>query len=191
MGRYDDIQVPVGGTPISSGLFGKKVRDAIVDLDTRVSTIDSSTGTGRAYSTSSLVLSTTTETAGLTIVGMNFVAGLAYEAIAKFGRQSAVATYNCLVRVRKYHATPASGADWGEFYRFEGFTGGVAQGYGGLFLINNTSADVVTDVNLNFQSNTAAANAYTVYANTLNPRYFVIRPIGFASDFVGMGAQVS
>lgn len=41
MGNYDGIQVPVQGQTISSSLYGKLVRDAIVDLDRRVSNIES------------------------------------------------------------------------------------------------------------------------------------------------------
>lgn len=34
---YEDIQVPISGQPASSSLFGYKVRDAILDLDRRLS----------------------------------------------------------------------------------------------------------------------------------------------------------
>jgi hypothetical protein len=37
VGNYDDIAIPVKGQSISSGAFGKKVRAAIVDLDSRLS----------------------------------------------------------------------------------------------------------------------------------------------------------
>lgn len=40
MGNYDNIQVPVTGTPISKSQYGNRVRAAIVDLDTRVSIIE-------------------------------------------------------------------------------------------------------------------------------------------------------
>lgn len=39
MGNYDLIQVPVSGQPISSAEYGIRVRDAIIDLDARVSPI--------------------------------------------------------------------------------------------------------------------------------------------------------
>lgn len=41
MGNYDSIAVPIQGQPISSSLYGQQVRDAIIDLDTRVSNIES------------------------------------------------------------------------------------------------------------------------------------------------------
>lgn len=41
MGNYDGIAVPIQGQPISSSLYGQQVRDAIIDLDTRVSNIES------------------------------------------------------------------------------------------------------------------------------------------------------
>lgn len=191
MGNYDDIQVAIGQQPISSGNFGNKVRDAILDLDRRVSSLDPNTGTGKAFSTSSLALSTTTETAALTIAGMTFVAGLAYQASIRMGIFTAASGTQCNFRVRKYNATPASGADWGEFYRFVGAGANVIAVNGDLILINNTSADVTSDVNLTVQSSVAAASAVTVYANSNSPRYFVIKPIGFAVDYVGMGVQVS
>ena len=42
MGNYDDIGLPVKGQPISSGAFGIKVRNSILDLDNRVSAIEGS-----------------------------------------------------------------------------------------------------------------------------------------------------
>lgn len=42
MGNYDDIGLPVRGQPISSGAYGIKVRNAIISLDTRLSTIEGS-----------------------------------------------------------------------------------------------------------------------------------------------------
>lgn len=61
MGNYDSlIQVPTGGQNISSSLFGKPVRDAIIDLDRRVSNIES-TLSNYAFKTSTTTrVSTTT-----------------------------------------------------------------------------------------------------------------------------------
>lgn len=42
MGNYDDIALPVKGQPISSGAFGQKVRNAIISMDTRLSTVENS-----------------------------------------------------------------------------------------------------------------------------------------------------
>lgn len=191
MGNYDAIQVPIGTQPISSGQFGVRVRDAIIDLDRRVSSLDPNTGTGKAFATSNLVLTTTTETAALTITGMTFVAGLAYQASIRSGMATAASGTQCNFRVRKYNATPASGADWGEYFRYVGAGTNVIAVNGDLILINNTSADVTSDVNLTVTSSAAAANAVTVYGSANSPRYFIIRPIGFATDYVSMGVQVS
>lgn len=189
MGRYDDIQVPISGQPVSSGNFGIKVRDAIVDLDYRLSTVDTSTGTGKVFSTSSLVLATTTETTSLTITGMTFAAGLAYEVNMRAGVQSATAGTVCNFRIRKTNST---GTDWGEFFRFEGKgAAGVMSAISQIYLVNNTQADVVADVVLTAQSSVAAASAFTVFANAASPRFLLIKPAGFASDYVGMGVQVS
>jgi hypothetical protein len=40
MGTYDNIIVPVTGQPVSVGLFGVPVRDAIRDLDVRVGALE-------------------------------------------------------------------------------------------------------------------------------------------------------
>lgn len=189
MGKYDDIALPVKGQRISSGAFGIKVVNAIKDLDARVSAYDTSTGTGKAYSTSNLALSTTTETTALTITGMVFKAGLAYEATIRMG-VSGTSGNLCLTHVRKYNATPANGADWGEYFRFRAEPSPAAA-IGTLYLINNTAADITSDVNLTVSSNVAASNAITCFATTASPRFFVIKPAGFAADYVGMGVQVS
>lgn len=189
MGRYDDIAMPIGGQPISSGNFGIKVRDAIIDLDSRLSTLDTSTGTGKAYSTSAQVLSTTAETVTLTIPGMVFVAGIAYEVTMRTGIMSATAGTLCNFHLRK---TNAAGALFGEFYRFEGKgTGQAMSAMSSLFVINNTSADITSDVVLTGTSSVAAANAITLHAYASGARYLVIKPAGYASDYVGLGIQVS
>lgn len=196
MGKYDDIGLPVKGQPVSSGTFGIKVRNAILDLDTRVSSVDTSTGTGKAFSSSALVLGSTTESAALTITGMVFKAGLAYEASMRFGLFTLVATTTLIeARVRKFNATPASGADWGEYFRYNSSGPNSASGsqscLGSIFLINNTAADITSDVNLNVQSSSATAANATLQANATSPRYFIIKPAGFAADYVGIGVQVS
>jgi hypothetical protein len=42
MGNYDSIGIPVQGQPISSSQYGIRVRDAVVDLDRRVSLLEAS-----------------------------------------------------------------------------------------------------------------------------------------------------
>lgn len=191
MGKYDSISVPISGTPISSSNFGIKVRDAILDLDYRLSTVDTSTGTGKAYSASGFVVATTTELVALTVTNMTFVAGIAYEATIRTGLQSATAGTLCSLRLRK---TNTAGVDFGEYFRFEGKGAAGGQVMGALaqiFLINNTSADVVTDVALCASASVAAANAITLFATSASPRFLVIKPAGFASDYAGMGVQVT
>jgi hypothetical protein len=198
MGSYDDIGLPVKGQPISSGAYGIKVRNAIIDLDRRVSSVDTSTGTGKAFSSSGISLSGTSptaEVAALTIAGMVFKAGLAYEASMRFGMFANASTTLAEARIRKFNATPASGADWGEYFRFNSIgtsSGGAQSCLGTIFLINNTAADITSDVNLCAQLTGAAGTiTATLVANATSPRYFIIKPAGFAADYVGMGAQVS
>lgn len=40
---YEDIQIPVPTFPASAGMFGNKIRDAILDIDRRLSVIESVT----------------------------------------------------------------------------------------------------------------------------------------------------
>lgn len=196
MGLYDGIGIPVKGQPISSGAYGIKVRNAIIDLDRRVSSVDTSTGTGKAFSASALAVTAVspTEVAALTITGMVFKAGLAYEASMRFGIFANASTTLCETRIRKFNATPASGADWGEYFRFSSNGANSASGssscLGSIFLINNTSADITSDVNLCVQLSGTTPTA-TLQANATSPRYFVIKPAGFAADYVGLGVQVS
>lgn len=42
MGNYDDIGIPVKGQPVSSGAFGTKVRNYLIDADRRISTVENS-----------------------------------------------------------------------------------------------------------------------------------------------------
>lgn len=193
MGAYDSIAIPVKGQPISSGAYGIPVRDAILDLDRRVSASDSSSGTGRASATSSLVLTTTTETTGLVVTGMTFKSGLAYMATMRCGINSATAGTVGNFRLRKgTSATPASLTDYGEFFRFEGKGAvGVMNGLGSIYLLNPSLADVTQDVTLSVQSSVAGANAFMSYANGNSARFLTITPIGFATDFAGMGISVT
>lgn len=200
MGSYDYIQDPVSGQPISSSLFGANVKKAIVDLDRRVSAYDASTGIGKVSSTSALVLATTTETIALTIPGFTFRAGYAYRANIRTGISSAAAGTVVNLRLRKGSTLTLNGGvpntatnpDYGEYFRYEGKgTANVMSALGSQYLLRSAATDLVTDVSITAQSSVAAANAITLYANTTSPRYLVIEPAGFASDYVGMGVDVT
>lgn len=195
MGNYDDIGVAIGGQVASASQFGVKVRLAIIDLDRRVSSYDSTNNVGKAFSASSSTLGNTTEVAVLTIVGQVFKAGLAYEATMRQGIWGSAARNMVHMGVRKFNATAGSGADWGEYYRYA--TEGVASAgstvscYGQLILINNTAADITSDVNLCAGASQSGAASIIIQSTAASPRYFTIKPCGFASDFVGLGVQVS
>lgn len=190
MGAYDSIGLPVAGQPISSGNFGGKVRDAIIDLDRRVSSYDASTGVGKAFSTSNLVLSSASETVAVTITGQVFRAQLAYEATMRHPLSSGTATAMCNLRLRK---TGLGGLDWGEFFRTQaGATNLVMSALGTIYLLNNTDNDITTDIVLTAQfSNWVTPQTLTLFATTASPRFLTLRPTGFAADFTGMGAVVS
>lgn len=193
MGAYENlIQLPISGQPISVSQYGIPVRNAIMDLDRRISAYDASTGVGKAYSTSILALTNTNETAALTITGQVFRAGYAYKATMRMGVRATPANGWLQCRVRKYNAVVASGADWGEYYRFTGYatasSGLVMSAIGTIYLLNTTALDVTSDVSLVVQ---ASASGVDSFATVNSPRYFTIEPAGFASDYVGMGVVVS
>jgi hypothetical protein len=81
MGTYDTIGIPVKGQPISSGAYGIKVRDAIVDLDTRVSQVEGLQQTvikrGRRITSTGNI--TTTETGFLRLDNIPVQAGRIYQ----------------------------------------------------------------------------------------------------------------
>lgn len=62
MGNYDSIQIPVQGQPISVSQYGLRVRDAIVDLDTRLSKIESTLSNYARKATNTTRISTVTLT---------------------------------------------------------------------------------------------------------------------------------
>lgn len=59
---YEDIVIPVAGQPISSGAFGIKVRDAILDLDLRLSLVESVLANYTTKTSNTARASTTTVT---------------------------------------------------------------------------------------------------------------------------------
>jgi hypothetical protein len=73
----------------------------------------------------------------------------------------------------------------------EGIGSSVKMVNASLILINNTAADVTSDVNHTVTCGVAGASAATIFATTNSPRYFIIAPIGFAADYVNLGVQVS
>ncbi len=190
MGNYDDIGVPVTGQPVSKAQFGDKVIAAINYLDRRVSGFDGSSGSGVASATTSSILATTTETVLLTIPSFTFRAGFAYRVSIRFGIQSATAGTVCNLRLRK--GTTAAGADYGEFFRYEGKgAAGVMSALGQFYMLRTATTDLTTAFCLTGQSSVAAANAITLWASSASPRYLVIEPAGFATTFAGLGAAVT
>jgi hypothetical protein len=60
MGNYDTIQIPVSGQPVSKAQYGDRVRAAIVDLDARVSRIESTLSNYARKTTTTTRANTTT-----------------------------------------------------------------------------------------------------------------------------------
>lgn len=196
MGNYDNIQVPVQGQPISSSLFGVRARNAIIDLDRRMSAYDASTGIGKASATTSLVLATVNETAALVISGFTFRAGYAYQVNIRNGQATAADGTLCQYRLRKGGTLTLSGAtatnaDWGEYFRVRGSGTPVMMVNASQYLIRTAITDLTSDFCLTATSSVAAASACTVYGNANSPRFMTITPVGFASDFLGMGVDVT
>lgn len=193
MGTYDSIGLAVPGQPISSGQFGVKVRDAIIDIDRRLAAIESTNAVGKVFSTSTLALTSSTETVAATIVGYTFQAGLAYEAFVRHPIRADVAgSVGDAVNLRLKKNT-VGGTDWGEFFRSQaGPNGLVMSGSGTIYLLNATASDVTADVVLTAQySGWVSPDSITLFATAASPRFLTIRPTGFAADFAGMGVAVT
>jgi hypothetical protein len=196
MGSYDYIQVPVQGNPISSSLFGARVRASIIDLDRRLSAYDASAGIGKSSANSSLVLNNNIETIALSILGFTFRAGYAYSVSIRCGLGVATNGTRCNFRLRKgstltISGTVATNADWGEYFRVTGVDANPVMVNASQYLIRTASTDLTSDFSLTANSNVNAASSATVYANANSPRFMTITPVGFASDFVGMGVDVT
>ncbi|MFF0469325.1 hypothetical protein ACFYPX_18075 [Micromonospora zamorensis] len=129
----------------------------------------------------------TTETVSLTVPGVMFKAGWAYEVqmrTAVYG----TAAVQALFRVRK---TNAAGTDWGEYGRVTcvGTSAGVsAMANGSIVLLRSASTDLTADVALTIVASSGTVNAF---ASATSPRYVVVRPCGFASEYVGCGVEVT
>jgi hypothetical protein len=80
MGNYDDIGIPVQGQPVSSGAFGIKVRNYLINADSRLSAIEGSQGViarGQRITNSSTT-SGTTELGVLRVDNIPVYAGRLY-----------------------------------------------------------------------------------------------------------------
>jgi len=81
MGNYDDIGTPVQGQPVSSGAFGIKVRNYLINADARISAIEGNQQLvikrGRRITSTGNV--TTTETGVLRIDNIPVLAGRLYQ----------------------------------------------------------------------------------------------------------------
>lgn len=81
MGNYDDIGVPVQGQPVSSGAFGIKVRNYLINADARISALEVNQQliVKRGRRTTSTGNVTTTETGVLRIDNIPVLAGRWYQ----------------------------------------------------------------------------------------------------------------
>lgn len=78
MGNYDDIGVPVQGQPVSSGAFGVKVRNYLIDADRRLSAIEGSL-LPRYYIKDAVTSRNTTTTVAADSGGTSPLAGIPLE----------------------------------------------------------------------------------------------------------------
>ena len=142
---------------------------------------------GTASSTSSQSGIGTTETATLTVSNMLFAAGWAYEASIRAGVYG-TAGLQCLFRLRR---STAGGTDWGEYgrARCEGTSAGnAAMANGAIILLRSAASDLTVNVVL---TATASSSTLNIFASSASPRYLLIRPIGLASDYAGLGVDVT
>ena len=142
---------------------------------------------GVAFSTTTQTGVGTTETATLTVSNMLFAAGWAY-AVTMRAAVYGTAGLQCLFRVRK---SSAGGTDWGEYgrTRCEGTSAGnAASANGSLILLRSAATDLTATVVL---TATASSSTLNVWASSASPRYLKIKPIGLASDYAGLGVDVT
>lgn len=129
----------------------------------------------------------TTETVSLTVSGVTFKAGWAYE-VQMRGLVYGTAAVQALFRVRK---TNASGTDWGEYGRVTcvGTSAGTSiMANGAIVLVRSASTDLTADVALTVVASSGTVN---VFASATSPRYLVVRPCGWASEYAGCGVDVT
>lgn len=129
----------------------------------------------------------TAETVSLTVEDVIFVAGWAYEVQIRGGLYG-TAGVQALFRIRK---TNLAGTDWGEYgrVRSEGISAGnSAMVNGSLVLMRSASTDLTADVVLTCQPTSGTVN---IFASATSPRYAVVRPCGYATEYVGCGVEVT
>ncbi|WP_157743888.1 hypothetical protein [Micromonospora zamorensis] len=129
----------------------------------------------------------TTETLSLTVPSVTFKAGWAYEVQIR-GLVYGTAAAQALFRVRK---TNVAGTDWGEFgrVRCESTSAGTsAMANGSIVLLRSATTDLTAAVALTIVASSGTVN---VFANAASPRYVVVRPCGFASEYAGCGVEVN
>jgi hypothetical protein len=106
LGEFDvpyTIQIPISGQPISSSLYGIPVRNAIVNMDLRISALEASAQklVKRGRRTTNTSTFTTTETPTLRIDDIPVVAGGAYRIMtSQLAVGSSVADGPGLIRIR-------------------------------------------------------------------------------------------
>lgn len=129
----------------------------------------------------------TTETLSLTVAGVTFRAGWAYEVQIR-GSVYGTAAVQALFRLRK---TNLAGADWGEYgrVRAEGTSAGLsASALGSIVLVRSATTDLTADVALTIVATSGTVN---VFASATSPRYVVVRPCGWATEYAGTGVDIT
>lgn len=132
------------------------------------------------------------ETVIATITNYTFLPGVAYE--VKFF-QPLISDIDGRLALFKVHKTNLAGADWGEFFRFRASGSAVMNATGERYLIRTAGTSLTTSVvlTLNAPEITVSAGTHvTARGNVANsPRWFMIRPCGIATEYVGMATVVA
>jgi hypothetical protein len=142
---------------------------------------------GKASSTSSHT-GFSSETASLTISNMVFKSGWAYRATMRGLIYASSSSATIHFRLRK---TTSGGDDYGEFGRIPvagTTTSAAAMANGSIFLYRSAGSDLTVDVVLTVAASTGTGN---VFATSASPRFLVIEPCGPASDYSGVGVDVT
>jgi len=140
--------------------------------------------------TTDVAVATTTETIVLTSASYTFKAGLAYEVEFFAPCYGSVAGLLGLFRLRK--GTTTGGADWGEYgrWRVESGASNVIAVQAKRYLVRTAGTDLTSEVTATVTG--TVAGTYTVRGTITTSRpHLLIKPVGLASEYSGLGVTIT
>jgi hypothetical protein len=169
--------VPVKGQPISSGAYGQKVREALIDLDARVAGVSALNEVVGYFSNTGTVASVTTSAITVGTVSTKLEPGFSYEFTAR-AQISVSATLDFVPQIQRPDTTVL--IDYGRQLlsgsgdRFYHFTCG----------FRTTTSFTAATAGLIFKASTSTGTA-TVKGFSTGPFELMVRKIGLYDSFPG------